>query len=92
MCADLESDIEGETHAVVHQRVERVRERRRVEEAGSVEGEEDTVVVERALNNLNIETAGTEEEAEEQLEAALEMEVVETGEGEEEGDRTRRAL
>ena len=32
------------------------------------------------LNNLTIETAGTEEEAAEQLEDALEMKVEETGE------------
>ena len=48
--------------------------------------------VDRALNNLNIETVGTEEEATEQLEAALGMEVEETGEGEEWGDGTLRAL
>ena len=44
------------------------------------------------LNNLTIETAGTKEEAAEQLEEALEMEVEETGEGEEGGEGTQRAL
>ena len=46
------------------------------------------------LNNLNIETAETEEEAEEGLAEALRMEVEVEGsrEGEEEGGRTLRAL
>ena len=44
------------------------------------------------LNNLRIYTAGTEEEAVEQLETALEMEDEEMGEGEEGGEGTRRAL
>ena len=45
-----------------------------------------------ALNNLTIETVGTKEEAAEQMEVALEMEVYETGEGEEGGGRNLRAL
>ena len=45
-----------------------------------------------SLNNLRIETAGTVEEAAEQLEAAKEMEVEETGKGEEVDNETRRAL
>ena len=47
-----------------------------------------------ALDNLRIETAVTEEEAEEGLEAALGMEIeVDRGsEGEEEGGGTQRAL
>ena len=45
-----------------------------------------------AFDNLTIDTAGTQEEAAEQLEAALEMEVEETGEGEEGSEDTRRAL
>ena len=66
-------------------RVERVREKRAEEEgaentkAKEEEGEEEVVV---GLDNLSIETAVTEEEAAEGLEAALatqEMEVV--GEG-----------
>ena len=44
------------------------------------------------INNLTIEMAGPEEDTEEQLEAVLEMEVEETGEGEEGGAGTRRAL
>ena len=43
-------------------------------------------------NNLTIETAGTEEEAAEQLEAVLGMEVEGTVEGEEGGDGTQREL
>ena len=50
-----------------------------MEEAGSAEEEEETECVEAALNNLNIETKVTEEEAAEQLEAVLAMEVEETG-------------
>ena len=44
------------------------------------------------LNNLSIETAGTEEEAAEGLEAALEMKVEgdRGSEGEEEGGGTQR--
>ena len=45
-----------------------------------------------AFNNLIIETVGTDEEAAEQLEEALEMEVGETGEGEEEGGGTLGVL
>ena len=48
--------------------------------------------VEAALNKLIIETAGTEEEAAEQLEAVLGVEVKETGKGEKEGDGNQRAL
>ena len=46
------------------------------------------------LNNLNTETAETEEEAVDGLEAALEMEVEEYrgSKGEEGGERTQRAL
>ena len=48
----------------------------------------------KLLNNLNIETAGTEEEAAEGLVDALRMEVEEDegSEGEEEGGGTLRAL
>ena len=45
-----------------------------------------------ALNNLTIETAETEKEVAEQLTAALEMEVEDTGEGEEGGDGTQRSM
>ena len=45
-----------------------------------------------ALNNITVETAGTQEEAAEQLEAVLEMEVEKTGKGEEEGEGNQRAL
>ena len=46
------------------------------------------------INNLSIETAGTEEEAAEGLAAALELEVENDrgSEGEEEGGGTQRAL
>ena len=44
------------------------------------------------LNNLTVETAGTQEEAVEQLEAVLTMEVEETGKGEEGDEGTQREL
>ena len=40
----------------------------------------------QAINNLTIETAETEEEAADQLEAVLEMEIAEFGKGEEGDD------
>ena len=92
LCAGLEAGIEGATHTMGQRRPERVRKRRSREEAGYAEGEEETVGVEVALHNLNIETSGIEEEAAEKLEDVLGMEVDETGKGEEEGDGTRRAL
>ena len=48
--------------------------------------------VDGLLHDLTIETAGTEEEVAEQLEAALEIEVEEEEEVEEGGDGTQRAL
>ena len=62
--------------------------------AESVDEEEKSANVEGLLYNLTIETAGTEEEVTEGLEAALGMEVDEDGEGEgEEGaDGTHRSL
>ena len=77
----LEAGIEGATHTVGQRRLDRLRERSRKEEAGSVEGGEDTVSVDGLLINLSIETAGTEEEAADKLKAALGMEVKDKGEG-----------
>ena len=72
---------------------------RRAEEEGEEDAaaevqEEDGREVDGMINNLTIETAGTEEEAEEGLVAALEMKVEgERGrEGEEGGRGTQRAL
>ena len=48
--------------------------------------------VDGLLNNLTIETTGTEEDAAEQLEGALRMEVEETGKVGEGGDGTQRSL
>ena len=81
LCAGLEAGIEGAAHAVGQRRVERVRARR-VEEEGEVdavleEQEEEGGEVAVGFHHLRIETAGTEEEAEEGLAAALEMEVEE---------------
>ena len=75
----------------------RVREIRVVtkEEAGAeADTEEEGGGKAAGLLNLNIETAGTEEEAAEGIAAALEMEVVEDegSKGEEEGGGTPRAL
>ena len=44
------------------------------------------------LNNLTIDTAGTEEEAAEHLEAALGMQVEDTGKGKDGGEGSSRAL
>ena len=74
LCEGLKAGIEGATHAVGQRRVERVRARRAEEEgaentkAEEEEGEEEVVV---GLDNLSTETAVTEEEAAEGLEAAL---------------------
>ena len=93
LCAGLEDDIEGATHAVVQGRLERViRIRQEGEEAGDSMEEEECRGVARLLNILTIETAGAEEEAAEQLEAALGIEVEETDEGKEEGEGTQTAL
>ena len=76
LCAGLEAGIEGETHAVGRRRLERTKLIRSVEEAVSVEDEEEERenVVE-CLNNITIETEEKEEEAEESLETALGMEI-----------------
>ena len=98
LCAGLESGIEEATHTVEHRRLERVRARREETEDEAVaeaeEEEEGGGGVAGLLNNLNIETAGTEEEASEVLIEALRMEVEEEGasEGEEEGGGTLQAL
>ena len=82
-------------------RLKRVRERRCKEEEAEVFKEEDKEVggVEARLNNPNIETADTEEEAADVLEVALgrasqDMEVEEDGgrKGEDEGKGTKRAM
>ena len=101
LCAGLEAGIEGETQSVGQRRVERVRAGR-VEEEGeeyvAVEGnDKDGGEVAVGFHNLTIETAGTEEEATEGLEAALdtqELEVEGAGgsKGEEGGGETQRAL
>ena len=75
-----------------------MRRRRNKDEDGTAEGEVERKGVAGLLNNLNIETGGTEEEAAEGLEATLEMEVEGDGqyegasEGKEEADGTLRAL
>ena len=96
LCAGLEADIEGATHAAGQRKLERERAIRSEEEDGSSYEEEVTETVVVGLNNLTIETAGTEEEATEGLEAALQMDIDEEGEvdceGEEEDDGTQGEL
>ena len=99
LCAGLVAGIEVATHTVGHRRVERVTARRSEEECADnteAEEEEGGEEVVAGLDNLSIETAVTEEEEAEGLEAALatqEMEVVGDGgsEGEEGGVGTLRA-
>ena len=54
MCAGLKAGIDGSTHAMVQQRLERAGSRRIEEVAGSSDEEEATVNVEVGLNNLII--------------------------------------
>ena len=98
LCVGLEAGIEGATHAVGQQRVERVRARRVETEdeaaAEAEEQEEESGEVARLMSNLIIETAVTEEKAVEGIAAALGVEVEEDRESEreEEGRGTQRAL
>ena len=95
LCAGLEAGIEGHTHDVCLRRLDRVKRIRwEEEEAEHWEEEEEGGEIWVGLNNLTIETAGTEEEATEGLEVALGMEVEEVGgsEGKEGGDGNPRAL
>ena len=81
LCTGLKADIEGAIHTVGQRRLVRVRERRgEEEEAGDSseeEEEEESGRMAARLNNLSIETGGTEEEVAEGLAAAIEMEVEE---------------
>ena len=73
LCAGLEAGIEGHTHAVGQIRLARVREQREDTEEAEVaeEEKEESGGIVASLRNLNIETAGTKEEAVEGLAAAL---------------------
>ena len=82
LCAGLEAGIEGATHTVGQRRVERVLAQIFEEEGEddvAAEGQEEhsEEVAGLQMNNLTIETAGTEEEAAEGLKASLETEVEE---------------
>ena len=80
LCAGLKAGIEGATHALGQRISERVREQQREEEEAEAleeEGEEGGGGIAAGLNNLTIETAGTEVEAAEGLSDVLEMEVEE---------------
>ena len=56
-----------------HRRLERSRARPREEEGRTSDEEEDTEGVALDSNNLNIETAGMEEDAAERLKAVIEI-------------------
>ena len=96
LCAGLEAGTEGSNYDVGQRRLARFRERRGEEEEaeGSVEEENERGGVAGLLDNLTIETAGTEEEAAVGIEAALAMEVEgdRESEGDEDGGGTQRAL
>ena len=93
MCPGLKASIEVATHDVGQRSLEKVKARRHEgEEAGDYDEEEESQGLAACLNKLTIETAGTEEEAAEKLEDALEMEIEETCEGEEGGDGTQREM
>ena len=74
LCAGLEAGIEGATHALGQRRLAKVRGRREgTEEEAAAEAEEEEKGggIALGLLNLNIEMAGTEEEAAERLAEAL---------------------
>ena len=75
LCAGLEDGIEGATHDMGQQILDWLRERRSEEEARTSDEEEDDDNIVAVLGNIIIETAGTEDEAEKCLEAALDMEI-----------------
>ena len=100
LCAGLKAGIEGATHAVGQRRLKRVRTQRGEEEIAAEEvtkepGDEgEEVVAGLNLGNLTIETKVTQEEAEEGLIAALEinMEGDRESEGEEGDGGTQRSM
>ena len=74
MCIGLEAVIQGVTYAMGQRRLERTRVRwKEGEEAGNANKEEESGRVAADMGNLRIETAGTVEEAAEELDHALEM-------------------
>ena len=77
LCAGLEAGIEGATRVVGQKRLHRAKQRRNEEDAGSSDEEKETECVVVGLNNLTIETTGTEEVAVEVLVAELQMEIKE---------------
>ena len=96
MCAGLKASIEGDTHAMGQRKIAGVKKRQegtdKEEVAGYKEEERGGIAV--TLDNLNIETAVTEEEATEGLAVALEMQVEEDegSDGEEGGGGTQQAV
>ena len=80
LCAGLGANIEGSTHTVGQRILEISRARHREEEAEASDVKEETENVVVVMGNLTKETAGTEEEAAEGLEASLGMEIEEAAE------------
>ena len=87
LCAGLDAGIERAIHDVGQWRLERSRQRHREEEAIRTVEEDETESVVVGIENIHIDTAGTEEEAAKGLKAALRMEIKEEGEIEGEGER-----
>ena len=85
--ADLGAGIEGATHAIGKQQLERVRRIRIEDKDGTAERKEESQGVDGLLNNIDIDTRGTEEDAAEGLEARLGMEVEEDREDDRERER-----
>ena len=96
LCAGLAAGIEGDTHAVGQQRLEKARVQRSEEDEAddSAEEEDEGGGVEAQLNNPRTDMAGTEKEAMEGLAASLAIELEDDrwSEREEGGGGTQRAL
>ena len=93
LCEGIKAGIEGVTHSMGQMILERARARRSEEEERQIY-EEESAKGGAGEERLRIETEGTEEEAAECLEAALEMEVKgdRGSKGDEEGGGTQSAL
>ena len=79
LCAGIEACAQLEVPTHRQRKLERVRGRQNSEEVEASEEEEESGGVADVVGNLTIEMAGTEEEAAENLEVALGMEIEEAG-------------
>ena len=79
LCTGLETGIEGAIHAIGQWILKRSVARQRDEEARSSDEEEDTESEAAVIDSINKETVGTEEEAVEDLEVVMEMDIKEVG-------------